>query len=75
VKCTSKGKEQKKYEFGSKVSITITRNSGVIIGALNIPGNDYDGHTLDAAIDQQQRLSGHVLKEVAVDRDIGGSVR
>ena len=72
VKCISKGKEHKKYEFGSKVSITITRNSGVIIGALNIPGNDYDGHTLDAAIDQQQRLSGHVLKEVAVDRGYRG---
>jgi IS5 family transposase len=73
VKCISKGKEHKKYEFGSKVSITITRNSGVIIGALNIPGNDYDGHTLDAAIDQQQRLSGHVLKEVAVDRGYRGT--
>ena len=59
VKCISKGKEHKKYEFGSKVSITITRNSGVIIGALNIPGNDYDGHTLDAAINQQQRLSAY----------------
>lgn len=55
VKCISKGKEHKKYEFGSKVSIVVTRNSGVIIGALNIPGNDYDGHTLQAAIEQQQR--------------------
>ena len=73
VKCISKGKEHKKYEFGSKVLITITRNSGVIIGALNIPGNDYNGHTFDAAIDQQQRLSGHVLKEVAVDRGYRGT--
>lgn len=73
VKCISKGKDHKKYEFGSKVSITVTRNSGVIIGALNIPGNDYDGHTLKAAIEQQQRLSGHVLKEVAVDRGYRGT--
>jgi IS5 family transposase len=72
VKCISKGKEHKKYEFGSKVSITLTRTSGVIIGALNIPGNDYDGHTLEPAIEQQQRLSGHVLKEVAVDRGYRG---
>jgi hypothetical protein len=42
----------------------------VIIGALNIPGNDYDGHTLEAAIKQQQGLTGHVLKEVAVDRGV-----
>jgi IS5 family transposase len=58
VLCISKSKEHKKYEFGSKVSITVTQKSGVVIGALNIPGNDYDGHTLDAALKQQQRLTG-----------------
>jgi IS5 family transposase len=72
VVCISKGKEHKKYEFGSKVSITVTQNSGVIIGALNIPGNVYDGHTLDAALEQQQRLTGHVLKEAFVDRGYRG---
>lgn len=72
VKCISKGKEHKKYEFGSKVSITLTRNTGVIIGALNIAGNDYDGHTLGPALEQQQRLTGHTLKEVAVDRGYRG---
>jgi IS5 family transposase len=72
VVCISKGKEHKKYEFGSKVSIIITQNSGVIIGALNIPGNDYDGHTLDAALEQQQRLTGHTLKEAFVDRGYRG---
>ena len=72
VVCISKGKEHKKYEFGSKVSLTITQNSGVIIGALNIPGNDYDGHTLDAALEQQQRLTGHKLKEAFVDRGYRG---
>ena len=72
VVCISKGKEHKKYEFGSKVSITVTQNSGVIIGALNIPGNDYDGHTLDAALKQQQRLTGHKLKEAFVDRGYRG---
>jgi IS5 family transposase len=72
VVCISKGKEHKKYEFGSKVSIIITQNSGVIIGALNIPGNDYDGHTLDAALEQQQRLTGHTLREAFVDRGYRG---
>jgi len=72
VVCISKGKEHKKYEFGSKVSITVTQNSGVIIGAINIQGNDYDGHTLDAALEQQQRLTGHALKEVFVDRGYRG---
>ncbi|WP_394349422.1 IS5 family transposase [Mucilaginibacter ginsenosidivorax] len=72
VLCISKGKEHKKYEFGSKVSITVTQNSGVIIGALNIVGNDYDGHTLDAALEQQQRLTCHKLKEAFVDRGYRG---
>jgi len=72
VRCIAKGKEHKKYEFGSKVSITVTQNSGVIIGALNLPQNEYDGHTLDAALEQQQRLTGHVLKEAFVDRGYRG---
>ncbi len=72
VSCISKGKEHKKYEFGSKVSITVTQKSGVIIGALNFPNNDYDGHTLDAVLEQQQRLTGHTLKEAFVDRGYRG---
>ncbi len=72
VQCMSKGKAHKKYEFGSKVSITTTAKSGVIIGALNMPKNDYDGHTLDAALEQQQRLSGRTLKELFVDRGYRG---
>lgn len=72
VRCIAKGKEHKKYEFGSKVSLTITQNSGVIIGALNLPKNEYDGHTLDAVLEQQQRLTGHVLKEAFVDRGYRG---
>jgi len=72
VQCISKGKEHKKYEFGSKVSIIATKNSGVIIGAINIPLNDYDAHTLEPAITQQQRLTGHVLKNDYVDRGYRG---
>lgn len=72
VQCISKGKEHKKYEFGTKVSLTVTQNTGVIIGALNFPKNDYDGHTLEATLEQQQRLSGHVLKEAFTDRGYRG---
>src|SRR5665213_2361889 len=39
VQCIGKGKEHKKYEFGSKVSIIKTKNTGVIIGAINIEKN------------------------------------
>jgi len=72
VQCISKGKEHKKYEFGSKVSITATKTSGVIIGALNIAKNDYDAHTLLPALEQQQRLTGEVLKNNFVDRGYRG---
>jgi IS5 family transposase len=72
VQCISKGKEHKKYEFGSKVSIMTTKNSGVIIGAINIEKNDYDAHTLDPAVEQQQRLTGHTLKKAFVDRGFRG---
>jgi IS5 family transposase len=72
VQCISKGKAHKKYEFGSKVSITTTAKSGVIIGALNLPKNEYDGHTLDAAVEQQQRLTRKTLKELFVDRGYKG---
>ena len=72
VQCISKGKEHKKYEFGSKVSIITTKNTGVIIGAINIPQNDYDAHTLEKAIEQQQRLTGHTLKDNYVDRGYRG---
>jgi IS5 family transposase len=37
-----------------------------------MPKNDYDGHTLDAALEQQQRLSGKTLKELFVDREYRG---
>ena len=46
VQCISKGKEHKNYEFGNKVSLVHTQNTGVIVGALGFR-NEYDGHTLD----------------------------
>ena len=72
VQCIGKGKEHRKYEFGSKVSIMTTKNSGVIIGALNIEKNDYDAHTLLPALEQQQRLTGILLKNNFVDRGYRG---
>jgi IS5 family transposase len=72
VQCISKGKEHKKYEFGSKVSIITAKKSGVIIGALNIPKNDYDAHTVDPAFEQQQRLTGITLKRAFMDRGYKG---
>jgi IS5 family transposase len=72
VQCISKGKEHKKYEFGSKVSIITTQKTGVIIGAINIEKNIHDSKTLEPAIKQQQRLTGIILKDNFVDRGYRG---
>jgi IS5 family transposase len=72
TQCMSKGKEHKKYEFGSKVSIITTKTTGVIIGAINIEKNVHDSKTLQPAIEQQQRLTGITLKNNFVDRGYRG---
>lgn len=72
TQCLSKGKEHKKYEFGSKVSIMTTKTTGVIIGAINIEKNVHDSKTLQPAIEQQQRLTGITLKQNFVDRGYRG---
>jgi IS5 family transposase len=59
----AKGKDHKKYEFGSKVSLPRTKNSGIIVGALNIETNQYDGYTLPAALRQIEELRGRRPEE------------
>lgn len=72
VKCFSKGKEHKKYEFGSKASFLVTQKTGVIVGAMNFSENMHDSKTLPAALQQHQRLTGIKAKEVYVDRGYPG---
>lgn len=72
TQCMSKGKEHKKYEFGSKVSVMTTKTTGVIIGAINIDKNVHDSKTLQPALEQQQRLTGIILKNNYVDRGYRG---
>jgi IS5 family transposase len=68
--CISKGKEHKKYEFGNKASFVKT-NSGVIVGAMGFR-NEYDGHTLEAALEQVGQLVGKLPKTATVDRGYRG---
>ncbi len=74
VQCISKGKEHKKYEFGNKVSLVYTQNTGVIVGALGLR-NEYDGHTLQQALEQTRRLTGCAPKTATVDRGYRGKSR
>ena len=74
VKCISRGKDHKKYEFGNKVSLTVTEKSGVIVGALSF-SNPYDGHTLPAVIEQYESIFGRAPSEITVDRGYRGRVK
>jgi IS5 family transposase len=71
VQCISKGKEHQKYEFGNKVSVVHTQNTGVIVGALGFR-NQYDGHTLEEALQQTRRLRGSAPQTATVDRGYKG---
>jgi IS5 family transposase len=68
VLCIAKGKEHKPYEFGNKSSFAYTRKSGIIVGAMAVDGNAYDGHTLKPQLSQVQELTGCKIKKAIVDR-------
>lgn len=72
VYCISKGKDHKKYEFGSKSSIVMTKNSGIIVGAVSFSKNIYDGHTLPDALKQREALVGRRAKVAICDRGYRG---
>lgn len=52
VECISKGKARNPYEFGVKVTLATTLKEGTVVGMRSMPGNPYDGHTLDETIEQ-----------------------
>ena len=71
VCCISKGKEHKKYEFGNKASFVRT-DTGVIVGAKGFR-SEYDGHTLETALEQVKELVGSSPKIAKVDRGYRGT--
>lgn len=68
VACIAKGKAHKQYEFGSKVSVAITKTTGIIVGALSFKGNPHDSQTISTALDQHEKLTGIRAKVAIVDR-------
>lgn len=72
IYCMSKGKEHKKYEFGTKASVTVTRDSKIIVGALAFEENKYDGHTLPGVISQLARLLNFEPDVMLCDRGYRG---
>ena len=72
VECISKGKVHKKYEFGCKVSLSITHKNNWITSSSALHDNPYDGHTLSSTIERSQSNTNVQAAEVYVDRGYRG---
>jgi transposase, IS5 family len=76
VECIGKGKAHKPYEFGVKVGLatTVTPSKGgqFIVHAQALPGNPYDGHTLETVLPGIEALTGATLSRVLADAGYKG---
>ena len=72
VSCIAKGKEAKKFEFGNKTGIVLTKTSKIVVGAIAFQNNPYDGHTLEEHLKQTEYLTGRMPKIGIVDRGYRG---
>lgn len=72
VYCIGKGKAHKKYEFGAKASIAVTKDSGIIVGAVSHPRNIHDSKTLVEVIGQSSELRGHCPEVAICDKGYRG---
>ena len=72
VKCISKGKAHKRYEFGCKVSVVTTNKSNWVVGIQALDGNPFDGHTLQTSVTQMERITGQSPEDVVIDQGYKG---
>ncbi|MCD6091949.1 MAG: hypothetical protein J7J72_10660, partial [Bacteroidales bacterium] len=70
--CIAKGKEAKKFEFGNKSGIVLTKTTKIVVGAIAFENNPYDGHTLEEHLKQTEYLTGRMPKIGIVDRGYRG---
>jgi transposase, IS5 family len=76
VECIGKGKPHKRYEFGVKVTVAtpLRRCKGgqFVAHVKALPGNPYDGHTLESVIPDIERTIGAELERVITDAGYKG---
>ena len=72
VYAITKGKDHKKYEYGTKASIVATKDSGVIVGVASHSKNEHDSKTLEAALISANKTRTTAIKEVICDRGYRG---
>lgn len=73
--CIAKGKAHKKFEFGSKVSISMVPGVNILVGVKNFNGNPNDTTTLEPALEQVEEITGIKFKNAIVDRGYKGKIQ
>ena len=68
----AKGKDHKKYEYGTKASVVMTQKSNVIIGVTAHETNEHDSKTLKAALTHANKHRTKPIKEAICDRGYRG---
>jgi len=76
VECIGKGKAHKPYEFGVKVSVATTlersRGGQFVTHVKAMPGNPYDGHTLETVVPAIEQTIGVTLARIVADAGYRG---
>lgn len=73
VECIAKGKSHKKYEFGAKAGLIVTKTTGIIIGVQSFTGNPYDGNTLETLLKNVEKTTGIKPVNAYCDRGFRGT--
>jgi len=76
VERIGKGKAHKPYEFGVKLSLATTLSPSAggqfILHAKALPGNPYDGHTLESVIPDIEATTGATVSRILADAGYKG---
>lgn len=76
VECIGKGKAHAPYEFGVKVSVATTlkrcKGGQFALHAMALPGNPYDGHTLETVIPAMEATIGADIERILADAGYRG---
>ena len=76
VECIAKGKAHRPYEFGVKVSVATplkhSKGGQFVAHVKALPGNPYDGHTLETVIPEMELQIGVTLNRILADAGYRG---
>ncbi len=72
VYCTAKGKDNKPYEYGNKVTIASTAKGHLIVGVVSHERNLHDSHTLPEVLQHIKLSCGKAVRQAVCDRGYRG---